>query len=113
MSTTVSASGISKLPTDYPEEGCAARPKTAVKANAQLTCWLMMVSYHSQSASAESLASLQELAGSIPSETDGFPEVRPVVDAIQAFAQTKIYDPLLPGKASAALRLLKSDVEIL
>ena len=113
MSATVSAGSISKLPTDYPEVGHAAPTQTATKTNAQLTCWLMMVSYHSQSASAESLASLQELADAIPSENGESPELHLVIGAIQAFAQTKIYDPLLAGKASAALGSLKGDVKIL
>ncbi len=105
MRTTISAADISKLPPVHPKEGYDKRPEVTTRTNTQLTCWLMMVSYHSQSASAESLASLQELADAIPSETGDFFEVRQVIDAIQAFAKTKIYDPLLPGKASAALRL--------
>lgn len=113
MSATVSGADISKLPPACPREDHNTRPVVAAKTNAQLTCWLMMVSYHSKSASAESLQSLQELANAIPSETDGFPEVRPVVDAIQTFAQTKIYDPHLPGKASAALKLLEGNVKAL
>ncbi len=113
MSTTVSAAGNSMLPPVFPKEGYDTRPKVATRTNAQLIGWLMMVSYHSQSASAESLASLQELADAIPSETDDFPQLHQVIDAIRAFAQTKIYDPLLEGKASAALSLLKSDVKVL
>lgn len=104
MSTTVSAADSSKLPPVNPNEGYDKRPEATTRTNTQLISWLMLVSYHSKSASAESLASLQELADAIPSETGDFFEVRQVIDAIQAFAKTKIYDPLLQGKASAALR---------
>lgn len=113
MSTTVSAADISNLPPVFTTEGRDARPQATTKTNAHLIGWLMMVSYHSQSASAESFESLEELAHAVPSETDAYPEMAPVVNAIQAFAQTRIYDPLLAEKASTALHLLKGDIKIL
>lgn len=67
----------------------------------------MMVEYHSQSASSESLETLQELAKALPMQTADCLEVRQVIETINRCAPSKIYDPALASMASAALKAVE------
>lgn len=71
--------------------------------------WLLLVQYHAPIASTESREILLTLSHTLPKIDFPDPTLTSVIEAIQAFACTKIYDPDLEEKASLAIdRLSKT-----